>query len=377
MRGKQRFLTALKGGTPDRVPIFDFLDSNLFIEKVIGRRPEAYNARDVMEATLACGLEGAFIGYGGFGGYDSTAEVALDENRYRDEWGTVWEKTDYSWPSDAPVDYPIKDWSDLKAYRLPDPELPERMTEIKLAQEMAGDEVAVIGGVQGPLTTAILISGLTNVFTKILDDPAFVTEIFKLSNEYFKVAVRKMIEARVDVICVPEDLGFVTGPFFSVDHFRRLLLPFLADLFSEAIAAGVPTFLHCDGNINRYLDDLVSIGFDGLHPIQKTAGMSMKTVREKYGSKLCLIGNVDSSHTLVYGTDEQIVVETLETILEGGLEGALILASDSDIRNEMPYEKVDLMFKTALRYGRYPIDVETLGAALAECEAAGVRNARK
>jgi len=370
MTGKQRFVTALKGGKPDRVPIFDFLDSNLFIERLIGRRPEAYNARDVMEATLAYGLEGAFIGYGGFGGYDSTEETALDENRYRDEWGTVWEKTDYSWPSDAPVGYPVKERSDLKRYRLPDPELPERMGEIRLAQEMAGEAVAVVGGVQGPLTTAILISGLTNVFTKILDDPGFVTELFRLSNDYFKVAVRRMIEARVDVICVPEDLGFVSGPFFSLEHFRRLLLPYLAELFEVAIAAGVPTFLHCDGNVNEYLGDLVSIGFDGLHPIQKTAGMSMRRVRERFGSRLCLIGNVDSSHTLVHGSDERIVAETLSTILEGGQEGALILASDSDVRNEMPYEKVDLMFRTARRYGGYPLDLEAIGAALRECGAA-------
>jgi hypothetical protein len=61
MTGKQRFVTALKGGTPDGVPIFDFLDSNLFIERVIGWKPEAYNAQDVIEATLAYGLEGALI----------------------------------------------------------------------------------------------------------------------------------------------------------------------------------------------------------------------------------------------------------------------------------------------------------------------------
>ena len=120
MTGKQRFVTALKGGIPDRLPLFDFLDSNLFIQRVIGRKPEAYLARDVMEATLTYGLDGAFIGYGGFGGYDSTAELALGENHYRDEWGTVWEKTTYSWPSDAPVDHPLKEWSDLKKYRLPE-----------------------------------------------------------------------------------------------------------------------------------------------------------------------------------------------------------------------------------------------------------------
>ncbi|MBA7624977.1 hypothetical protein ES703_32397 [subsurface metagenome] len=172
------------------------------------------------------------------------------------------------------MDFPIKDRSDLKRYKLPDPELPERMEEIRLAQELGGDEAAIVGGVQGPLTTVILLSGLTNVFTNIVDDPSFVTDIFRLSNEYFKVAVRKMIEAGVDVICVPEDLGFASGPFFSVDHFRKLLLPFIEELFEEALQHDVPTFLHCDGNINTYLDDLLAIGFNGLHPIQRTAGMS-------------------------------------------------------------------------------------------------------
>jgi uroporphyrinogen decarboxylase len=250
---------------------------------------------------------------------------------------------------------------------LPDPELPERMAEIELAQKLAGDRVAIVGGVQGPLTTAILISGLTNVFTKVIDDPRFVREVFKLSNEYFKVAVKKMIDAHVDVICVPEDLGFVSGPFFSVTHFRKLLLPFIEKLFDEAISAGVPTFLHCDGNIDQYLDDLLSIGFNGLHPVQRTAHMSIDRIREKYGTNVCLIGNVDSSHTLVYGTEDRIVYETLQTIRDGAVDGALILASDSDIRDEMPFDKVDLMFKTALQYGTYPIDVAAINERMKQC----------
>jgi uroporphyrinogen decarboxylase len=319
-----------------------------------------------MEVTLRYGLDGAFIGYGGFGGYDTTQERVLDERRYQDEWGTVYEKTGYSWPTDAPVDFPIKDRGDLKQYRLPDPEKPERMEGIRTAQEIGGGKVAIIGGVQGPLTTAILVSGLTNVFTKIVDDPFFVTELFRLSNEYFKVAVKRMIEAKVDVICVPEDLGFASGPFFSAPMFRKYLLPYIVDLFDEAVKSGVPTFLHCDGNINQYLDDLSAIGFQGLHPIQRTAGMSIRAVRERRGKALCLIGNVDSSHVLVHGSEREIVRQTLETIRDGALDGAFILASDSDIRDEMPFEKVDLMFRTGLENGKYPIDRAALEEKIRE-----------
>ncbi|TFG58867.1 MAG: hypothetical protein E4H36_14845, partial [Spirochaetales bacterium] len=347
MTGRERFLTALTGGIPDRVPIFDFLDSQVFIERITGRWPQAYNAKDVMDATLSYGLDGAFIGYGGFGGFDTTEEQEIDEKHYRDEWGTVYEKSAYSWPTDAPVDFPIKGREDLKKYRLPDPELPERLSEIRLAQSMAGDRAAIVGGVSGPLTTATLICGLTNIFTWAYDDPELVREIFRLSNEYYLAAVKKLIGAKVDVICIPEDLGFASAPFFGLDQFRKLLLPFIEELFDLAAGGGVPAFLHCDGNINLYLDDLAAMKLNGLHPIQRTAGMSIKTVREKYGRRLCLIGNVDSSHTLVRGGSGEIICQTLEVIRDAGCEGSLILASDSDLRNEMPFEKVDLMFRTA------------------------------
>ena len=146
MNGKERFIAALTGGIPDRVPIFDFIDSTCFIERATGRKPEEYRAKDIMEATLKYGFDGAFVGYGGFGGYDTTDEFEIDDLHYRDEWGTVYEKSGFSWPIDAPVDFPIKDRSDLKVYRPPDPDLPERLEEIRLAQELAQGEVAIVGG---------------------------------------------------------------------------------------------------------------------------------------------------------------------------------------------------------------------------------------
>ena len=56
-------------------------------------------------------------------------------------------------------------------------------------------------------------------------------------------------------------------------------------------------------------------GFDGLHPVHRTANMSIRGVREKYSDKLCLIGNVDSSHTLVYGSEEEIICIMVDLFL--------------------------------------------------------------
>ena len=40
MTRQERFLTAVEQGTPDRVPMFDFLFQQQMYEDLIGRRPE-------------------------------------------------------------------------------------------------------------------------------------------------------------------------------------------------------------------------------------------------------------------------------------------------------------------------------------------------
>ena len=368
MTGRERFLTALKGGIPDRLPIFDFISSPNFIERLTGHRPQDYLAADIMECTFKFGFDAAFISYGGFGGYDAGEGNTLKEDCYRDEWGTVYKKTGISWPIDSPMDFPIKNWADLKKYKPPDPEIPGRMDEIHLAQKMANNKVAVVGGVQGPLTTAILLCGLDTIFANIIDDPAFVKEIFRLSNEFFKVAVKKMLESNIDAVCVPEDLGCGTGTFFSPEHFKKLLYPYMEELFDEIIKSNTPSFLHSCGNINQILDEIASLGTDGLHPLQRAAGMSIKKVREKCGTKFCIIGNIDSSGVLIYGSENEIILQTLEAIRDGALNGAMMLASDSDIRDEMPFDKVELMFKIGAEYGKYPIDIDAINERIERCK---------
>ena len=45
---KARFLTAIRGGQPDRAPMFDFLFQQPLYEELIGHRPGTYNARDAV-----------------------------------------------------------------------------------------------------------------------------------------------------------------------------------------------------------------------------------------------------------------------------------------------------------------------------------------
>jgi uroporphyrinogen decarboxylase len=79
----ESFLTALHGGRPDRVPLFDFLFQQPMYERLIGRRPEAYNGPDAVRLALALDHDGVWLSFGRFQGY---RPEFLSENVYRDEY---------------------------------------------------------------------------------------------------------------------------------------------------------------------------------------------------------------------------------------------------------------------------------------------------
>jgi uroporphyrinogen decarboxylase len=348
MNRKERFLTALRAQQPDRVPIFDFLFQRPMYQTMIGRTPDGYNGRDAVACALALGHDGVWLPFGGFSGYQP---VYLAEDVYRDEWQTTYRKTASSWPIDAPIDYPIKTRADLYGYRPPDPTLPGRTAEIIAARSIENDNIALLGGVQGPLTTAWLMMGYENISYALHDDPELLTEVFRISNEFFKEAARRSLEAGCVGVWVSEDLGDSTRGFFRRDDFCRYDLPYLAEIVEYVDSLGVPVLLHSCGHITNYLDDLAQTKIAALHPLQRTAGMDLQAVKQQYGQRWCLIGNIDSSRTLPYGTPDEVRAEVREAIDVAAPGGGYILASDHSLHDGIPIENIRAMFDEGASYG--------------------------
>jgi len=349
VKRKERFLTAVKLGQPDRVPLFDFLFQEPLYEALIGHRPGSYNGPDAVRCALALDHDGVWIPFGGFTGYKPKY---LAEDIYQDEWGTIYQKTPSSWPIDAPVDYPIKSRADLARYRPPDPTLPGRTAEIIAARDMDNDDIALLGGTQGPLTTAWLLMGYENISYALYDDPGLVSEVCRISNDFFKEAARRAVEAGCVAVWVSEDLGSSSGGLFSLEHYRRYFLPPCAELVEYVHSLGVPVLFHSCGHIKPYLPDLAQTKIAAVHPLQRTAGMDLRTMKEQYGKRWCLIGNIDSSRTLPYGTPEEVAAEVQEAIDIAAPGGGYILASDHSLHDGIPLANIVEMFHVGAEYGR-------------------------
>ncbi len=349
MNRKERFLTAVKNQQPDRVPLFDFLFQKPLFEALIGREPDGYNAQDAIGCALALNHDGVWLPFGGFNGFQPEY---LNNDTYIDEWGTTYRMNFASWPIDAPIDYPIKSSDDLKKYTPPDPTLPGRTSQLVEARSIEKEAMAITGGVTGPFTTCWLLMGYERIAYALYDDPQMLQQIFKFSNDFNKEAARLSVAAGADAMWISDDLGDSSRGFMRLPHFKEFYLPYLADLVEYVDNLGVPVLLHCCGNWRDYIEDLAQTKISAVHPLQRTAGWDLKWFKEEWGQRFAIIGNIDSSRTLPFGTPEEVAKETRDAIDAAAPGGGYVLASDHSLHDGIPIENILEMFRVGAEYDK-------------------------
>ena len=109
--------------------------------------------------------------------------------------------------------------------------------------------------------------------------------------------------------------------------------------------------LHSCGHIWAYLDDLAQTPITAVNPLQRTAGMDLRKFKDRYGDRFCIIGNIDSSRTLPFGTPAEVAAEVREAIDIASPGGGYILASDHSLHDGIPVENILEMFRVGRAYG--------------------------
>ena len=159
----------------------------------------------------------------------------------------------------------------------------------------------------------------------------------------------------MDFIWTGDDYACNTGPMMSPDHFRELFYPGLRRVIGGFRELGVPVNKHTDGELWPIIDMIIDSGISCLDPIDPQAGMDLTEVKDKYGDRVALKGNVDCAQTLSYATVDEVIAETKEVIRKGGPGGGFILSSSNSIHASVKPENYMAMLDTLKEYGRYPL----------------------
>ncbi len=193
------------------------------------------------------------------------------------------------------------------------------------------------------------IRGMTNL---LMDYYTHSEEVHKLNSAlcdlyctYLEFAIR---ELKPDGFWTSDDLGHQTALFMSPKTFRTFLKPYYGRVGKVLEQYGIHWWLHSCGNNTAVLGDLVEVGLDVFHPVQKHT-MDEAQVAQQFGERLTFLVGFDVQQTLAYGTPEQVRAEVRHLVRTFNRpEGGMCMAAGNGILPGTPLENVEAFLDEAL-----------------------------
>ncbi len=222
-----------------------------------------------------------------------------------------------------------------------------------IAREI-GAETFLVGNVD--IYLGFASAGVEVMMEAIATQPELYARYLDATLPHTFAFLQVQVEHGVDAVLGGEDWAGKNGPLISPRHYRRLVLPRLQKLVAECHRLGVPFIKHTDGNITRVEQELlVESGIDAYQAIEPPAGMDIADLKQRFGSRLTLMGNVDCAHLLPFGSPQEVAAETRRVIQAVAPGGGFVLTSSNSIHGGVRLENYMAMLETAKKYGNYPI----------------------
>jgi len=338
MTSRERVLTALSRRQPDRVPYCE-----LGVDRSLAQRLMGWGA----PASQASNLEA--------NAYTVEEAKALAAFLKLDNLSYVLRAPVYAHKEagqDGRLFYGdglIRTEADLDRLQLPDPTDDALYAGAAAFLEQKGEYSAWFVTRIGIFPTMLSL-GTENFCLALYDNRRFVEAVLDRYVDWIVVVAERVCRMGFDVFASTDDMAFNTDPFFSPAVFRDLVLPRYRRV-AEQIT--LPWFIHSDGNILPFVDDLLSVGVIGLHPNEKGA-VDIREVKRTYRNRACVLGNVDLN-LLGMGSPDAVDREVHDLIRDVGPGGGYIVTSGNSLAGYLLPENVLALSRAVQKYGRYPI----------------------
>lgn len=338
MNSRQRVMAALRGEEPDRVPYCE-----LGIDRALAQRLMGWGEPESQAADLEANI------------YAVDEAKAIASFLHKDNICYVLRAPVYAHKhpgEDGRLFYAegmIKTAADLALLQLPDPYNDALYAEAEAFARQKGEYAAWLVTRIGIFPTWLSM-GVETFSLALYNDRPLVETVLDRYVDWVTVVAERACQLGFDAFVSTDDMAFKSAPFFSPAVFRDLVLPRYRRVAAKVT---LPWIVHSDGNIMPFLDDLLSLGIAGIHPMEKGA-MDIRAVKREYGDRVCLLGNVDLN-LLGMGTPEQVDHEVRELIRDVGPGGGYIITSGNSLAGYLRPQNVRTMVQTIQKYGRYPL----------------------
>lgn len=366
MNSKNRVVTALNGGIPDRVPIGEFAVDFDTVERIIGHETylrakakskfafwenrhdevaESY-LNDHIELHEKLDLDIVTFPMATWAippETDDPSPRKIDDNTWKDKYGRVFKFSpithditcvhDPVTPGSGTSLGRVLEEHPAEEYRDREPEPPSldsRSWEILDTVIQRFRDEKFICGPSGGEIGILLLGGMERGLLKLVQDPETVKAAAAFLLEQQNLADEVMVHPEQDGVLWGQDFSISTGPFISPAMFRELFLKPNKARVDHLHRKGIKVLKHCCGNNWDLMDTFIEIGYDCYQSIDQAAGEDICQLKESYGDKIALWGGVDVDH-LIYGTTEEVRQDVRQAVRCAKRGGGFILGASHSI----------------------------------------------
>ena len=355
MTSRERMLAVVNGGPIDRLPVeIHFIDESVraHYAEMLGMTPgqlSDYLENDMrylytMDEVGCYMQEPELIAKGveyGFATPDPEIPMA-----YTDGFGIKW---DAGSSGQRPLSHG-HDWDFLRAFSMPDPDRPGMFYDFdKHVDEFRSKDVAYVAlQYYGPLEKYENMRGFENAMMDFYEEPDLAEELLDRIADYRETLARRIVKKGVVFGHGGDDYGTQRGPMISLEIFREFIKPRLARIYKVYKDAGLPMLHHSCGDCSEFIDDLIEIGVDCLHPIQASA-MDIHKLYERYGDRIVYYGGFDTHSFLNNSRPEKIRAMVRDAIETLGRNGRMVCAA-INLTNEVPADNFKALLEAIKEY---------------------------
>jgi uroporphyrinogen decarboxylase len=358
MLPKERVLTALACGVPDRVPInyFAVVGSNIDLRL---KRHFGLTDGDGEGLLKALGVDFRKVvaPYKGpkLHPDDPARGMKADEWGIRRRWienisGGYW---DY-------VDFPLQEANEeqVAAWPLPNPDHFDYSNIYEECRSHQSYAIMIGGsGVCDIINSTGMLRGMEQALVDLITDDPAGTLLARRRTEIHLEVMRRTLEAakgQISLFHIGEDLGTQIGPMISLDLYRQRVRPLHQRFLDLAKSFNIPLMIHSCGCSSWAFEDFIQMGVKAVDTLQpEVVNMQPEYLKKNFGGRLCFHGCISTAGPVATGSAQDVVSycrNTLEIMKPGG---GYCFSPTHNLQDNSPTENVVAAYQTAREYGSY------------------------
>lgn len=241
----------------------------------------------------------------------------------------------------------------VKEFNPPDPKIKGNFESLKSEVDLLqGDILGIPSGYFGIWERTNGMLGLKENLVYPLTEPEIVIEMYEKITDYKIKVAQELIKMGFLVCHHGDDLAFQTSSFFSLEMYKKMLLPYHKKLFKIYKNAGAKIIYHSCGNVTPFIPYLIDAGVDVLEPVQPC--MDLKYLKNNFGKDLVFMGGINTQKILPFGTPFEVKKHVKEVIRTLGKDGGYIIAPSQEIMKDVPLSNIIALIE-AIKEERYSI----------------------